>query len=291
MRPEGSSRGRRALPILVTAVLAGGAGFLLSSSPHGGRPPEPALASAPAQVAPAATVVSAATVRSATPEVSAPSLLELARSGDLGALKQLELRSAHDRTIEEALALAEGHATLAKRDALRLLADLERDPSLFEDRSTMAYTYRLALDVDAAPTLLAGLARLTHPTAADLLYDLATRGEPGARLVLLADDLLLGPAVRAEVSKPLAIALELRAVRSCPALRALLPRVTSDGDGRAAPLLERFRSRAGCGPKNKDDCFPCLRDEPASGAFEAAAKAVSERGFRAPWALRDQRAK
>jgi hypothetical protein len=218
-------------------------------------------------------------------------LLDRARAGELSALKELELRPPRDRTVDEALALAEGHATLARADAARLLADLGRDPKLFEDRATMGYAYRLALDPEVAPTLLAGLAALTHPTAADLLYDLAARGEPGARLVLLAEDLLLGPAVRGETSKPLALLLEVREVRACPEIVALLPRVSELGDDRLGPLLERFRSREGCGPKDQDDCWGCLRDESSERIFDEAAKAAAGRAFSAPWSVAAQRAK
>lgn len=287
---------RQITTVLVAALLAGGAGFLLASARREAAAPQLAPASAgPESSSPTSMTVSTASsaraLEPAAPPAHPSALLDRARAGELGALKELELRPPRDRTVDEALALAEGHAALARNDAARLLADLERDPKLFEDRATMGYAYRLALDPEVAPTLLAGLAALTHPTAADLLYDLVARGEPGARLVLLAEDLLLGPAVRGETSKPLALLLEVRAVRTCPEILAFVPRIAELGDERLGPLLERFRSRKGCGPKNQDDCWVCLRDESSERAFDEAAKAAADRAFSAPWSTAAQRAK
>lgn len=277
---------RQLAPVVIAAALAGGAGFLLASSNRGAAttaaptPSTSAIASAPPAEAPAPPLASA--VGTAQPA----SLLERAKSGDLTALKELELRPAAQRTPDEALAITAGHAALARKDGARLAADLAKDPSLFGDRSTMAFAYRLALDPDVTPSLLADLARLDDPRVADLLFDLATRGEPGARLTLLAEDLLGGPAVRPEVSNAVAIALEIRSVQDCSRLLALLPRVSASADDRAVPLLARFRERKGCGPKNEDDCWSCLREGENERRLDEAEKAAGARPFDPPWRLR-----
>lgn len=195
------------------------------------------------------------------------------------------MKSAIERTPEEALAISAGHAALARADATRLAEDLSSDPKLFQDRGTMAYLYRLALDPDVAPTLLGALARLEDPVVADLLFDLVDRGEPGARLVLLAEDLLRGPAVLPEASKPLTLILDLRSAKTCERASVLLPRANAVGDERATALLERFRVKAGCGPKRADDCFPCLRDPPIEKTLEEAIAATKTRRFSPVWRL------
>ncbi len=240
---------------------------------------------APAPAPSASTASSGPTQAAASVRAAEPSALERAAAGDLHALKVLEMKSAIERTPEEALAISAGHAALARADATRLAEDLSSDPKLFQDRGTMAYLYRLALDPDVAPTLLGALARLEDPVVADLLFDLVDRGEPGARLVLLAEDLLRGPAVLPEASKPLTLILDLRSAKTCERASVLLPRANAVGDERATALLERFRVKAGCGPKRADDCFPCLRDPPIEKTLEEAIAATKTRRFSPVWRL------
>ena len=269
--------------VLGAAVLAGAIGFFAGSSreappsppasPSGPSPSPMGSSAAPAPVPPPSASASAPT----------PSLLDAARAGDLHALKTLELRPAEARTPDEALALAAGQAALARRDAARVVDDLRREPKLMSDKSTMGYAYRLALDPEVAPDFLAGLAALDDPLIADLLYDLVARSEAGSRLHLLAIDLLLGPAVRTEASESLAITLDLRAANACERVAALLPRATKSADERAVPHLERFRVEKGCGPKDQDDCFACLRNEPLKKALEDAIAAATERKQAPPW--------
>lgn len=208
-----------------------------------------------------------------------------ARRGDLAALKAIEARPRAQRTIDEALALEAGHAALAVREAEQLVRDLGAEPALLDDATTMAHARRMALDPAVAPALLSGLARLPHAAVPDLLFDLAWRGEPGGRLVLLADDLLEGPA-RKHVSRPLDVTLLVRAAASCERVASLLPRITEAADDRVLPVLERLDVRTGCGPKRIDDCHPCLREGEAVAALEAARDAARGRPFVAPWSLR-----
>jgi hypothetical protein len=275
--------------VLGAAALAGTVGFLMGSSRETPGPVAPVQVTSVTTAAPSApTFASAAASASSAAE---PSLLDAARAGDLRALKTLELRAAEARTPDEALAIAAGHATLARLDAARLVADLRRDPKLLSDKSTMAYAYRLALDPEVAPDLLAGLAGLEDPLVADLLYDLAARSEPGSRLHLLSMDLLLGPAVRREAGEALAITLDLRAAVTCERAAALLPRATKSADERAVPHLERFGVEKGCGPKNEDDCFACLRGDAPKKALEEALTAAKDRKLEPPWRAGVQRSK
>ncbi len=220
---------------------------------------------------------------SAAPAVDDVALLQRAREGDLPALKALEAREPRDRTIEEAIALETGHAELARKEARQLLDDLAADRALFRDPATMAHAYRLALDPAVAPTLLAGLVAQRDVVVPDFLFDLVARGEPGARLVLLAEDLLLG-AARRDASPELEVILQARAARTCERTAALLPSITERADDRVLPILLGLDVRTGCGPKRADDCHACLREPARAKELEAAREAAAGRPFVAPWA-------
>lgn len=206
-----------------------------------------------------------------------------ARAGELAALKELDKKPLGERTVAEALALEAGHAELARREGQSLLRALERDPALWRDASTLAHVVRLSQDAEVAPSLLEGLARSSSPVAGELLYDLVERADRGGRLTLLADDLLVGPDVRPELSRALAVAVALRHATSCGALSSHLGAVLEHGDERAARVLERADKRTGCGPKGRDDCWACLRDEPNKGRLERAREAAKGRAASRPW--------
>ncbi len=291
----------------VVAVVAALVGFLAGRTcePTGGSPGGlrseastdpgdfPAPSTGPAAAAPSASSQSAGSSASRSPEPDASgggghegsAALARARHGDLAALKTIEARPQGQRTVEEAVALEAGHAALAVRDAEVMVSDLAARPALFGDVTTMAHARRMALDPAVAPALLSGLARLPHATVPDLLFDLAWRGEPGARLVLLADDLLEGPA-RKQASPVLGVTLLVRAARSCERFTALLSRVTEEADDRVLPVLARLDVRTGCGKKREEDCFACLRGGEPAAALQAARDAARGRPFAAPWAAK-----
>ncbi len=278
-----SSRARTA----ATIALSVGVGALLGRWSRS----EPAAPSGTI-VAPAPSTTTEA-LCAASPDIppsqvtSAPTadLPTRARAGDLEALKSLDDESPAARDASEAVALYEGHGVLARRDAEAFVRDVAAEPKLLEDRATLAYGYRLALDDAAAPALLAGLSSVDAPVVPDLLFDLATRGEPGARLTILARDLLEVGAVRARASKALSVSLALEAARDCGTALALLPRVEADADDRATSELERLHAERGCGPKGTDDCMPCLREPIGRAALERATQAARERPFERGWTV------
>jgi hypothetical protein len=96
----------------------------------------------------------------------------------------------------------------------------------------------------------------------------------------LADDLLAIPSVRSAASKPLAVALDLRADRDCAAMRSLVGRARDEGDERATLRLSALSSETGCGRDRKSDCYACLRGDTL--LFEAK-DACAKRSFVAPW--------
>jgi hypothetical protein len=268
-------------------VFAAGYGLGRAGGSAVNEPPPPIPASAFVSVAelpsgspPAASV--AAPSANAVPSGSAVPSASAAASS-LASLKRLEQNV---RSIDDALGLAQGHRLRAEEDARALIADLRANPSLREDASTLAYAYKLALDPDVSPIILAGLAEFPSPTIADFLDDLARRGDPGARLVLLARDLRDLPELVAVHSPPLRLALELERVRSCGQALALLPRVQKIGDSRSMASMVRFGRITGCGPKGRDDCFPCLREKVQRSLLEEATLTCQSQWFKAPWIVR-----
>jgi hypothetical protein len=80
--------------------------------------------------------------------------------------------------------------------------------------------------------------------------------------------------VRAQASAAVNVALQLREARGCEAAKDILPRAKADGDLRALLPLRRLEKETGCGFLGLEDCFPCLRGDPA---VADAIAAVQER--------------
>lgn len=240
-----------------------------------------ASAAPPAGPTPTVPVVAVSAQPSAS--VVATSELDLVRRGDIAAMKRLELLPAVDRSAAQALALTEGRAELARMDGRRLLGDVTRDAALRRDPATLAYAAKLSLDVAVAPDLLAGLVAIEDPALLDLVHDLGARGDPGARLPLLVRDLLRGNGSRAHASKPLSVLLDLEDAELCWQFANLLSRATADADSRATARLGRLALETGCGPKQTDDCMPCLREAANPAALTSAIDAAKSRPFAAGW--------
>ena len=64
----------------------------------------------------------------------------------------------------------------------------------------------------------------------------------------------------AQASAALAVALELRQATTCEQIKQLLPRATLHGDTRAQRVLKPLVVPKGCGPGEREDCYPCLRE-------------------------------
>lgn len=277
------------LEVAVVALLAAGVGYLGASA--GGSPAPAPPPPVQASVVPGPTVGSAAS-GTPVPSVAAPGPateddLALARRGDLSALKRIELAPQRERSVAQAVALEAGHAELDRAEARALVADLRDDPALISDASSLRHARALARDPAVAPVLLAGLAELAHPLVADLLFEVAREEPAGTRVALLALDLLEGPTLRPKQSPALRVLTDLTAARDCWQRGEILSRALDQVDDRALSLLQPLARTTGCGPKQTDDCNPCLRSAPYEGKVDAALEAARSRPFRAPWG--DQR--
>jgi len=225
---------------------------------------------------------------SALPAVShapARSLIERARRGDFVALKRLEKHPRQRRPLSETLAIASGHAAIGKADAARFVADVKADPSLMNDANTLRLLHRHAHDPAVASMVLGTLAQLDHPRAPDLLYEVWTEAvhHPTADL---AEDLIHHEDVRARATKALDVVLELRATKRCRKVRDLLPDLLEHGDRRARPDVKRLRRTVGCGPKGREDCYPCLREADVEAKLTRVWESIRARPAPEPWITR-----
>ncbi len=260
------------LTLLVLGSLAGMAVLVALDRAHGDLSslPLPGRIAGSQSVVPSATAptvaeppVPSAAASSRVPE-RVLTLAERAASGDEQALRELGARPANERAAEDSVALDRGK--IAKH--LQALADMqeqfEKKPELLSDTEWLN-TLRAFINYDrtSARALLVA-ARLPGSAGPDLLHRIST--EPGVRASTaeLARQLLYATDVRGKASKALAVALDLnelveaRDPERCDRVVAVLERALEVGDDRSLAPMGRLRKRSGCGPKQHDDCFPCL---------------------------------
>ena len=206
-------------------------------------------------------------------------LLKRARGGERDALAKLQARPEAQRSAPEWQALARGLAVIghakpslgAYKKALALDPALSKEPSLQVDvrrAATSAATTREALELAVEQLGSRG---------ADLAYDVwsQTRSSKDQQEVArIAKGVVEGSSVRAKATPALLIALDLAKSKTCPSVKALLPRAAQFADVRALSKLRSFNARNGCGFLSLADCYPCLR---GGSALTEAIKAAEGR--------------
>ena len=145
------------------------------------------------------------------------------------------------RVLERAYALTHDRTSaLHEADAWLML-----DPSASADLALQTDIGAIATrpgPSDAAIALLA--ARMGTP-GVDILYDLGYASQQIPSVARRARVTLAQPQVRAHAGPSAAILLDLRDAPSCEAKRALLPRVKTDADRRALPILQPLTAGRG----------------------------------------------
>ncbi|MEO7329511.1 MAG: hypothetical protein ABI193_13085, partial [Minicystis sp.] len=199
-----------------------------------------------------------------------------------------ELSSDRLRPAEQSLAIARGHAVLARRDLDALAQSIARDPALAHDRSTLARLHDFIEREPVSLDALDAVARLPGPESADLLHAVWRRHHH-TTVGLLARDLGRGTPARAHASPELLAAIELEELLDarpregrCEKARTLLERIEDHGDRRCLPLLTQLAAPHGCGADGGTDCYPCLRE---GDLPKKARAAVTEREPPTPWIL------
>jgi DNA-binding response OmpR family regulator len=209
--------------------------------------------------------------RRAEHEAKSGSLLDRARSGDKSALAEIERRQPNERSLAEALALAEGRAVqkLVAVEELdkRFAADPKRAPRPAEIRQLLD----LARDPQSAPRAQAVIASLPGPIAPDLLYEVWIGTPARTSATELAEQLVYTEPVRTKASPALTVALDLRRVTRCEDVAEILPRLRNHGDQRAVRPVAGLNERLGCNPRTPK-CLACLPKRAALVSATAAAK-------------------
>jgi len=244
-------RGRGILLAVVLAGLGGGGAVLGLTYLEKHSPAQTALSPTPPPPEPPSP---------ALPEVDLLHATEVARAGGIEALQALAQKHPAEGSIHAVLSVE-----LAKTEKYEEAVDaarhaLELDPRLNENKSIRGALFRAAQGTatSAAFRLLEGP---MGSEGADIIYDLSTKGGVKPRVKQQANQFLLSDSVRAVASPGLLLLIDLiRAEsQSCEAVLKVVERAALQGDMRAVERLVALESRTGCGPKKKDDCYPCLR--------------------------------
>jgi len=201
-------------------------------------------------------------LRTAASSSAAPSSAPpVARESSAEQLAKLKARPAESLSSRELALLAEAQSDDVRAAAKALRSKIEANPALGRDPAVQHELLRLADDPRTSTDALAAMALLDTPTAADLLYEVWTHTPVRTDTTDLARSFLYSTDVRPKASPALSVALDLRAAERCEQYKAILPKALERGDRRSAHLLLKLSAKHGCGPKKREDCYACLREQ------------------------------
>jgi hypothetical protein len=219
------------------------------------RARDKAVAAATAQ----APTVSAAEPASTSPATTSLSPLDRVAAGDPSAMEAVSSRTPEDRRLAETVALAKGHRVIKRHEIEQYRAKLLEQPDLLKNRGELRKLRSYVEDREIAVEALSVIADLPGPIGPDMLYDLWIGNPKRTETTMLAEELVYSEEVRAKASPALAVALDLRAAKSCESVVDILPRALQYADKRASSSLKKLLIRRGCGQKRVEDCYACLR--------------------------------
>jgi hypothetical protein len=262
---------RSRMPVIVAAlsgiVLGTGLGAGGAIAFGGGASRKPTAEIAPARSAPAASAAAPAASSSALPPASAaasavPGNGPLGRlsSGDPEAIKAMEAKKPEDRTLDEVLALAKAREAVKVREIAELKRKLTLVPKFAEEKATQSRIRELANDREVASEMLGMLASLPEPLGADQLFAILVRNTTKEESQKLSAELLATKEVRAKASPAVTVAFDVRNVTDCEQAKKLLEQAKLHADRRAVGPLMRLEQKRGCGKRELEDCWKCLRD-------------------------------
>lgn len=257
------------LPVIVTGIAAFVAGSLLGAlitaatvsggdddkagrgKRRGKAPPAESAAAAPA---------SGSAQAPASP-VKKSSLAERAAAGDAKAAAEIEKKPKTERTLEEAVALARSRNEAKKKELTEISRKIKLVPKLVKEDKELAERYKALMnDRDITIDAMYIIAQLPGPTGPDLLYKVIADSYKENEQTKVADELLYSKEVRANASFALGALLDLRKAEKCEDALKAVEKVKQHGDRRAFNPLMRMHQKRGCGEKNLEDCWPCLRE-------------------------------
>jgi hypothetical protein len=270
---------RSRAPLVITALVCLVVGVLgavvfmkvLGPSPDK-RAAKRAQAAAAAKAAPVPCIADAG----ATPPAKSKSVAERAAEGDADAVKQLEALPPGERTAEDIVALSRARVAERRKAMTEVVRKIELVPKYAEERDMLKSLRAYANDAEVAPDLVLALAGLPGTVGPDLLYKLGPAAWGRVAAKPLAQETLYAKDVRSKASPALAIVLDLEQETSCDAVAKILERAKVSGDRRALKAMDGLRRKTGCGPRKRDDCWPCLHDR-GNTLLKDAIKEASKR--------------
>jgi hypothetical protein len=227
-------------------------------------------------------VASAAASASGAPQSAAPppvdtaseAALQDAQKSGLAALEVLAGKYPRDSRV----ALEQARAALGAKDYVKAVAGVGRalnlNPGLSDNKqlaSILFQTAQVKAASDASFALLFGPMDKHGP---DVAYDLAATEVVKPWVRARADQGLRSADFTRLATPALSIAVALRYATTCPQRYALLPRAMELGDERALGYLNMYKATTGCGRRQRDDCYPCLR---ADSRLTDAIAAIKQR--------------
>ncbi len=246
--------------IALSAVLVGLAVFAVVRSAEKASSTERPVNTETAAAASARAALSASGSPAASAQPAAQDLLALASTGNVKAMEALDAKPTTARSAAEAAALVRGREVRRQGELKKLGEELLLQPQLEHDHHAWRTLHEFVRDPRTATDALAIIAKLPGPAGADLLYKVWTETRERTDASGLAQELVCGPDVRPKASQALSVALALRNAKECEEYKVLLPRAIEHGDRRSLRLLGRLLKKRGCGRKNLEDCYKCLRE-------------------------------
>ncbi len=198
------------------------------------------------------------------PDPELDRVLHLASRGSEAALYALSQRNVAERSGREWLALAQGRLIRkelsASLDAFRHA--IEKQPANASSKTMLAGLRHFGSREGTCDETLEFASTYLGTHGSDLLFDVWSSTSLKTQATEKALALLQRPSQRARMSPALTLALDVRAAVKCDDYAQLLPRMVKYGDERSFRVLKPLSKETGCGPDERDDCYPCLRGSP-----------------------------
>jgi hypothetical protein len=204
-----------------------------------------------------------------------PELLAGAEFGDQQALETLLEIPPQKRSRELWLVLAKGRMAQKRTEAAMVLLReaVELNAEFANDAELTQLVRQGANDPDSSKIALATAAEVLGSRGTDILFSVWADTKRRTPTTALAEHYLQQAEVVEHASPALKVALKLRDDLDCESTRSLLEDVQRVGDTRALNPLAKLRSKRGCGPGKRSDCYTCLReDELLESAISASAQ-------------------
>jgi hypothetical protein len=208
------------------------------------------------------------------PEADLEALLVRAEVGDTVAWRALEARPEQTRSAREWFVL--GVARITHADAPRAfdayLHAAEADPK-YAAHTRVLRDLLLGAKSDAWDDALRVAAALPGPAGPDILFDVWVSTSKATNATQRAKELLVTDATRARETEAVRIAFDLRNAQgtACEVRVPLVKRAAASADSRSLRPLLILAARTGCGRRDRQDCFRCLRnDDTLTHAIERA---------------------